>query len=291
MRCPRGRIEIMPLTLRYVVVDVFTDTPLTGNQLAVFTDGREVDDETMQSLAREMAFSETVFVLPPENGGHARIRIFTPVAELPFAGHPTLGSAFVLAQPLQLDEIRLETGSGTVPVRLEREGARITFGWMTQPIPEWRSYERAAELLSVLGVASELPVDWYDLGPSFAYVALRTADEVAALRPNFQELLAFEPGINCFAPVAAGRWKTRMFAPASGVAEDPATGSAAGPLAIHLLRHGRIASGDEIEIEQGTELKRPSRLYARVVGTAAKIERVEVGGSAVVVARGEFRLP
>jgi trans-2,3-dihydro-3-hydroxyanthranilate isomerase len=284
-------METMPLTLRYVVADVFTDAPLTGNQLAVFTDGREVDDETMQSLAREMAFSETVFVLPPEKGGHARIRIFTPAAELPFAGHPTLGSAFVLAQPLQLEEIRLETLSGVVPVRLEREGPRITFGWMTQPIPQWRPYERADEVLSILGVESELPVDWYDLGPSFVYVALRSPAEVAALRPNFQELLAFEPGIYCFAHVEGSNWKARMFAPASGVAEDPATGSAAGPFAIHLLRHGRIESGEQIEIEQGTELLRPSRLSARATGAAAEIERVEVGGSAVIVARGEFQLP
>src|SRR6266496_578424 len=136
----------MALTLRYVVADVFTDTPLTGNQLAVFTDGREVDDETMQSLAREMNFSETVFVLPPEGDGHARIRIFTPVSEVPFAGHPTLGSAFVLAGPLQLDEIRLETGNGVVPVRLEREGARIVFGRMAQPLPTVEPYEQEAEL-------------------------------------------------------------------------------------------------------------------------------------------------
>jgi trans-2,3-dihydro-3-hydroxyanthranilate isomerase len=280
----------VPLTLRYVVADVFTDTPLTGNQLAVFTDAREVDDKTMQALAREMAFSETVFVLPPEAGGHARIRIFTPASELPFAGHPTLGSAFVLAQPLQLEEIKLETGAGIVPVRLEREGARISFGWMTQPVPTWRPYERADELLSVLGVQSELPVDWYDLGPSFVFVALPSPDDVAALKPNFQELIDFQSGVNCFAPLD-GRWKTRMFAPASGVPEDPATGSAAGPLAVHLLRYGRIASGDEIEIEQGAELQRPSRLYARAVGTPQKIDRVEVGGSAVVVARGEFKLP
>jgi trans-2,3-dihydro-3-hydroxyanthranilate isomerase len=280
----------MGITLRYVVADVFTDTPLTGNQLAVFTDAREISEETLLPLAREMAFSETVFVLPPEGDGHARIRIFTPNAELPFAGHPTLGSAFVLAQPLQLAEIRLETLAGTVPVRLEREGARISFGWMTQPLPRWRQYERADELLSVLGVESQLPVDWYDLGPSHVFVALESPGEVAALRPNFQELAAFDSGINCFAPVD-GHWKTRMFAPGDGVPEDPATGSAAGPLAVHLLRHGRIASGEEIEIEQGAELQRPSRLYARATGTADEIERVEVGGSAVVVARGEFRLP
>jgi trans-2,3-dihydro-3-hydroxyanthranilate isomerase len=283
-------METVALTLRYVVADVFTDTPLTGNQLAVFTDGRGVDDETMQALTREMNFSESVFVLPPEADGHARIRIFTPASELPFAGHPTLGSAFVLGQPLQLEEIRLETGAGTVPVRLEREGARINFGWMTQPLPRWRSYERADELLAVLGVESQLPVDWYDLGPSHVFVALKSADEVAALRPNFQELASFDTGINCFAPLD-GHWKTRMFGPADGVPEDPATGSAAGPLAVHLLRHGRIASGEEIEIEQGAELRRPSRLFARATGTAAELERVEVGGSAVVVARGEFRLP
>src|SRR5436853_303446 len=193
------------MRLRYVVADVFTDTALTGNQLAVFTDGRDVDEETMQKLAREMNFSETVFVLPPEDGGHARIRIFTPSSELPFAGHPVLGSAFVLAAPLQLGEIRLETSSGVVPVTLQREGA----------------------------------------------------------------------GINCFAG-SGKRWKTRMFAPSDGVPEDPATGSAAGPLAIHLARHGRIGFGDEIEISQGAELKRPSKLHARVEGSADRIERVEV---------------
>src|SRR2546423_10480861 len=129
-------------TLRYVVADVFTDTPLSGNQLAVFTDGRDVDDETMQKLAKEMNFSETVFVLPPEAGGHVRIRIFTPVTELPFAGHPVLGSAFVLGGPLQLGEIRLQTDSRGVSVTLQREGARIVFGWVQQPIPQHEPLRR-----------------------------------------------------------------------------------------------------------------------------------------------------
>jgi trans-2,3-dihydro-3-hydroxyanthranilate isomerase len=277
------------MTLRYVVADVFTDTALTGNQLAVFTDGREVDDETMQRLAREMNFSETVFVLPPEKGGHARIRIFTPSSELPFAGHPVLGSAFVLGAPLQLGEIRLETGSGVVPVTLEREGGRIVFGWMQQPIPDFEAFERAYELQELLGVRSGLPVEVYYLGPGHVYVELGSEDEVAGLAPDFGALAGFELGINCFA--GSGRhWKTRMFAPSDGVPEDPATGSAAGPLALHLARHGRIAFGDEIEISQGAELKRPSKLYARVEGAPDRIERVEVGGSAVTVARGEFRL-
>jgi trans-2,3-dihydro-3-hydroxyanthranilate isomerase len=278
------------LTFRYVLADVFTDSPLTGNQLAVFTDARELPEESLQPLARELNLSETVFVYRPQAGGHARIRIFTPTRELPFAGHPTLGSAFVLAGPLQLGEIRLETGAGIVPVRLEREGARIVFGWMDQPIPAWRPYERADELLALLRVDSELPVEFYDLGPTFVYVALRSADEVASLRPDITGLREYNEGVNCFAPLDDGRWKTRMFAPAFGVAEDPATGSAAGPLAVHLLRHGRTESGQEIEIEQGVEIGRPSRLYARAFGTPERIERVEVGGSAVIVARGEFQL-
>ena len=123
-------------TLRYVVADVFTDTPLAGNALAVFTDSRGLETEEMQRLARELNLSETVFVLPAEGDGHARIRIFTPGTELPFAGHPTLGTAFVLGAPLQLGVITLETGRGNVPVALERdESGRIVFGRMEQPIP------------------------------------------------------------------------------------------------------------------------------------------------------------
>jgi trans-2,3-dihydro-3-hydroxyanthranilate isomerase len=276
-------------SLRYVVADVFTDTPLTGNQLAVFTDGRDVDDATMQKLAKEMNFSESVFVLPPESGGHARIRIFTPVAELPFAGHPVLGSAFVLGGPLQLGEISLETRAGVVPVTLEREGARIVFGWMRQPIPEHEPFADAAAVEELLGIRSRVPVELYHQGPGFAYFELESNDALAALSPDFGALgRVTDYGISCFA--GSGKdWKTRMFAPTSGVPEDPATGSAAGPLTMHLARHGRIAFGDEIEISQGDEVGRPSKLYARVTGTPARTESIEVGGSAVIVARGEFR--
>jgi trans-2,3-dihydro-3-hydroxyanthranilate isomerase len=277
---------------RYVIVDVFTDRALAGNQLAVFTDARGLDAKTMQELAREINFSESTFVLTPENGGHAKIRIFTPVTELPFAGHPTLGTAFVLGGPLRREELHLETGRGIVPVRLEREEGRLVFGRMEQPIPSVEPYQAERALLSALGVErSELPVELYDNGMRHVYVALRSEEEVAGLRPQLGRLeLPPDLGINCFAGFG-GRWKTRMFAPGGGVAEDPATGSAAGPLALHLARHGRIAFGDEIEISQGAEIGRPSTLFARVEGTPEQVERVEVGGSAVIVARGEFRLP
>ena len=277
---------------RYVVCDVFTDRPLTGNQLAVFTDARGIAEDDLQGLAREMAFSETVFVYPANGDAHVRLRIFTPEAELPFAGHPVLGSAFVLGGPLQAETVRLETGVGVIPVQLEREGARIVFGRMTQPVPTWEPFAQADELLAALGVDhSELPVEVYDNGLKYVYVVLGSADDVAGLQPDLRRLGSLPDvlGTNCLA--GSGRtWKTRMFAPADGVPEDPATGSAAGPLAVHLLRHGLVGSGEEVEISQGAELNRPSTLYATVWGTPEEIERVEVGGSAVVVARGEFRL-
>ena len=282
----------MSTSYRYVVADVFTDTPLQGNQLAVFTDAREIPEEQLQPIAREMNFSETVFVYKPEGDGHARMRIFTPATEVPFAGHPTLGTAFVLAGPLQLGEIRLETGMGVVPVRLERDDMRIVFGRMEQPIPTVEPFDREEELLAAIGVErSELPVEVYDNGLQHVYVCLGSEDEVAALRPDISRIADLSEllGVNCIAGSGL-RWKTRMFIPGGGISEDPATGSAAGPLALHLARHGRIEFGDEIEISQGAEINRPSTLYARVDGSADRVERVEVGGSAVIVARGELKI-
>lgn len=276
---------------RYVVADVFSDRPLQGNQLAVFTDARGLDDDTMQALALEIGFSETTFVLPPERGGTVRLRIFTPVTELPFAGHPCLGTAWVLAAPLQRDVVELETWSGVVPVELERdESGAIVFGRMTQPVPRVEPYPDPDALLRALGLdGSRLPLETYDNGVHHTFVALGSPGEVAALRPDFPALADLEVLANCFAG-SGSAWKTRMFAPSDGVPEDPATGSAAGPLVCHLCRHGLVEWGAEIEISQGVEIGRPSTLYARATGRDGSIERVEVGGRAVVVARGEFRL-
>ncbi len=276
-------------TFRYVVADVFTDTPLTGNQLAVFTDARGLDDSMMQALALEVGFSETVFVFPPEAGGNVRIRIFTPHFELPFAGHPTLGTAFVLGAPLQLGVITLETGRGNVPVVLERdESGRIVFGRMEQPVPSIVPVDDAAALCEALGVdGSELPIELYDNGATHILVTLSSAEVVASLQPNLPAILDFGvTGVNCFGGSDDG-WTTRMFW-AGG--EDAATGSAAGPIACHLARHGLIAWGAEIVLSQGASIGRPSTLYARAEGGEGLIDRVEVGGQAVTVARGEFRL-
>jgi len=282
----------MSRTYRFSIVDVFTSVRFQGNQLGVFTNAVGLTDEQMQSLARELNFSETTFVFPAEQGGDVRIRIFTPAHELPFAGHPVLGTAFAMAGPLQSILMRIETPGGIVPVALEREGAKIVFGRMSQPIPTVAPFDtaRADELFSALGVSgSQLPVEVYDNGVPHVFVALATDAEVAALKPDFARLeaIAGDTGVNCFAATGE-RVKTRMFAPDMGMAEDPATGSAAGPLAAHLARHGIVAWGDEILISQGAEIGRPSTLFARAEGSAEAITLVEVGGSAIVVGRGEF---
>lgn len=292
---------------RYVLLDVFAERPLEGNQLAVFTDARGLRGEQMQRMARELRLSESVFALPAAGEGDLAIRIFTPAAELPFAGHPVLGAGVVLASALGRERVALETGMGAVEVRVRREHGRVVSGWMRQPLPSWSAYERADELLRALGVErspapgperslppapgverSLLPIEVYDNGPRHVYVQLADPGAVAALSPDVQALAALgELCVSCFA--GEGRhWRTRMFAPALGVYEDPATGSAAGPLALHLARHGRIAFGDEIKIAQGAEVGRPSLLYAFAAGSAARVERVEVGGCAVVVGRGEL---
>jgi trans-2,3-dihydro-3-hydroxyanthranilate isomerase len=275
----------------YVVADVFTEVPLEGNPVAVFADGDGLSTEVMQRAARELNLSETVFLLPGEGGADARCRIFTPAVELPFAGHPILGTAFVLGEGRGLDTVSLLTGSGVVKVDLRRSDDVVVFGEMQQPIPSWERFDRQDELLAALGVpASTLPIDVYDNGPRHTFVSLADEAAVAALRPDLTALTDVgQLGVSCFA-VADGHVKTRMFGPALGVAEDPATGSAAGPLAVHLARHGANGFGERIEIHQGLEIGRPSVLYAQADGSADRLERVVVGGSAVVVARGEYRL-
>jgi trans-2,3-dihydro-3-hydroxyanthranilate isomerase len=275
----------------YAIADVFTEVPLEGNPVAVFTDADGLTPEVMQRAARELNLSETVFLTPDGGDAHVRARIFTPASELPFAGHPVLGSAFVFAGPLGMEEVRIRTGAGVVPVTLRWEGDRVVSGEMAQPLPTWEPFAEPGRLLAALGVsASELPIEVYDNGPRHAFVALAGAADVAGVAPDFRALSALgELGVSCFAATGT-RVKTRMFAPGLGVSEDPATGSAAGPLVVHLARHGRVGFGDPIEIVQGAEIGRPSFLRAVVEGSPQEIERVMVAGSAVIVARGEYRL-
>jgi trans-2,3-dihydro-3-hydroxyanthranilate isomerase len=282
------------LTREFLIADVFTGTPLEGNQLGIFPDGRTLSAELMQKATREMNFSETVFFLPPDNPdkADAHVRIFTPGRELAFAGHPTLGSAWVLAEILGKDTVTLQLGVGLVPVSLDLDAGsgEVTFGRMSQPIPRLGAHDRIPELLAALGVQPYgLPVEVYDNGTPHAYVEVASESALAAIAPDMQALAQLGIGTGVFAE-ADGHWAYRNFVPHFGVPEDPATGSAAGPLAVHLARHGRIAFGEEIEIRQGAQVKRPSVLYARAEGTLEKVERVLVGGRSVLVASGEYRL-
>ena len=192
---------------------------------------------------------------------------------------------------MQLDEIRLETGAGLVPVKLERDGSH-RLRPMEQSVPTFEPYADEAALLEGVGVErSELPRRGLRQRPPARLRRASVRAAVAALRPNSRALadLPAVLGINCFAG-SGSLWKTRMFAPGNGVPEDPATGSAAGPLAVHLARMA-TQSVRRRDHPQGAEIGRPSTLFARVEGSSEQVEKVEVGGSAVTVARGEFRLP
>jgi len=275
-------------TLRYVLCDVFTDRPLEGIPLAVFTDSRAIDALTMQALARETSLPETAFISPPERDGQARIRVFTPERELAFAEHPVLGAAFVLAGPLQTDAVRLELPSGTVTVQVTREAARISFGWLPHPCPRPIALERHDAVLAALGSpVPSFPLGAYENGSKHLCLVLPSVEAVAALAPDFSALgRATDAGVAAF-HFDAERCTLRYFAPRSGRNEDSATSAAVGAIALELRRHGLLGPDTSTCIEQGQQTGRPATLYVRILGDAAA-PRIELGGSARIVARGQF---
>lgn len=279
----------------YCILDVFSDRPLAGNQLAVFEDAVDIPEHLLQALAREIGFSETVYLTSGHDGADVTMRIFTPASEVPFAGHPTLGAAITHAMRTGASQVRLQTGRGIIAVSVEPGANGSLRGSMLQPIPTVSAASNAEAILAAVGVPrAELPVMVYDNGIAHVFVVLGSPEQVAALRPDFQALTEIAGtidgalvGFNVLAG-SGSRWKTRMFAPAAGVPEDPATGSAAGPLALHLARHGLIDWGQEITIEQGAELGRPSELLASAALTENRVGPITVSGHAVMVGGGWF---
>jgi trans-2,3-dihydro-3-hydroxyanthranilate isomerase len=281
------------------VVDVFTEKALAGNQLAVVLDGRDMPAELMQKIAREMNFSETTFILPPEDPSHAaRVRIFTPEKELPFAGHPTIGTAWVLANEGIVDSLEfvLEEGSGPVAVRGARENGRVKF-WMTHPTLKFRQVFPHARVASALGIdesefVPDVPAQIAFTGLPFMFVALRSVSAVDAAvsdRARLSKLLRGKvQGVYLFATNGPGRLYSRMFGP--DIPEDPATGSAAGPLGGFAVRYGLVAGAPEVSIvsEQGTKMGRQSFLHISLSyeGGADIPSRIEVGGSVMPVLSG-----
>ena len=276
---------------RYRVVDVFTEHPLEGNALAVFTDASTMDATTMQRIARELNLAETAFILPPTRTDcAARVRIFTPAKEMLFAGHPTIGTGFVLLDegilPRKTIDFLLEENIGPVSVRVET-GARPMLWLSTPPIETGRCYDPLL-CANVLGLSTD---DLLDVAPQrlsagnpTIFVALR--DEVAVDRAwldmaGMKRLRGSDTELMCvfvFTPTAKGAY-SRMFAPEYGVAEDPATGSSTGPLAAFMMRHGLASNsgGTRWISEQGTKMGRRSLLHVHVRGNNGA-DGIDVGG-------------
>ncbi|TRO56447.1 PhzF family phenazine biosynthesis protein [Streptomyces sp. IB201691-2A2] len=272
----------------YTVVDAFAHEPLTGNPVAVVLGADDLSGEQMQRIAREMNLSETTFVhRPRQDGNDARVRIFTPVNELPFAGHPLLGTAIALGGRGKARRLRIETAMGVIPFELRRAHGRVLSASMRQPVPVWEPFERTGELLEALGItASTLPVEIYRNGPRHVLVGLDSIEALSKVDPDHRALSRFsDMATNCYA--GQGRsWRNRMFSPAYGVVEDAATGSAAGPIAIHLARRGLIEYGRPVTITQGVEIGRPSPMGALVHGRGENVTSVEVSGPGVVTIEG-----
>jgi trans-2,3-dihydro-3-hydroxyanthranilate isomerase len=297
--------------LEYRQLDVFTDRPFEGNQLAVFLDGRELDSRAMQTLAREMNFSESTFVLPAERADtDVRMRIFTPGTELPLAGHPTIGTTFALADIGVIrpgaDHFVFGLGVGPTRVELRWQDSRLVFAWMDQQLPDVRRPVVSPEdVARAVGVAADsfastrLPFEEISCGVPYILFPLHSRADVDGAEPEMSALRrlrsAFDVehvGIYVFTlePVAADVTAySRMFAGGLGIAEDPATGSAAGPLGSYLVKH-RIVGGDDAKTMvswQGVAMGRPSRIHVAITSDAAgAITRVQVGGQAVMVAEG-----
>jgi trans-2,3-dihydro-3-hydroxyanthranilate isomerase len=302
--------------IHYIQLDVFTSEPFGGNQLAVFFDADALDAREMQAIAREMNFSESTFILAPSDPSRAlcRVRIFTPGAELPFAGHPTIGTTVALAHAGRLTQenapATLELGVGPLKVEPIFEHGQARFVWMTQPVPTFAPWEgdRAA-LLAALGLdgsalRDDLPIERGSAGVPFIYIPLRDLDTLGRATPEagLRAALAGEDprtGVYLFvAPEsrdgAAAPVRSRMFAPGMGIVEDAATGAAAGPMGVYAMRHGLASAQDgraTLNILQGVEMGRPSEITVEVQSSADTVSGVRVGGAAVIVATGEFLLP
>jgi trans-2,3-dihydro-3-hydroxyanthranilate isomerase len=295
--------------LHYHLVDVFTDRAFGGNPLAVFTNGRGISSDLMQSIAKELNLSETTFVLPPDNPEHHyRVRIFTPSAELPMAGHPTVGTSFILARehmiPLDAEEttIKLEEVVGTIPVRLTFKDGAPDQIWMQQPTPRFGPrFEDASVLAELLSISPEaieedLPLEVVSCGVPFLFVPLKDLRSVRAIKLRldvWDKALKDFPASGVFVftketELVGSSVHSRMFAPALGVPEDPATGGASGPLGCYLVRHNLFAASPRAEFtsEQGIEMGRPSIIKIIIEQEAGEISGVRVGGQCRFMGEG-----
>jgi trans-2,3-dihydro-3-hydroxyanthranilate isomerase len=290
---------------RYTTCDVFTDRIFGGNPLAVVTDARGLDDASMQTIAREFNYSETTFVVPPANARHtARLRIFSPGGELPFAGHPTVGSAFVLASigaTPGASELVFEEGVGPVRVSIERSGGQVvtctlTTAELPQRGPRLPPRSKLAPMLSLAAADLAEPAEAWSCGLPFAVIPLASVDALQRAHLDIRRwaaLLAEHPARKVYpvARVDESTWRVRMFAPSVGIAEDAATGSAAAALAGWLAPRSPRTDGTlRWRILQGQEIGRPSEILLEADLIDGRPTAVRVGGRCVLVAQGTLKL-
>jgi trans-2,3-dihydro-3-hydroxyanthranilate isomerase len=290
-------------TYRDLHLDVFTATPFEGNQLAVFPEPQGLDTSLMQTITREMNFSECTFIFPPERGGDRRMRIFTPGSELPMAGHPTIGSTFALALEGVIApgrrEFVFELGVGPTPVSLEWNQSDLAFAWMTQQLPEFGAIiEDRSALAAAIGVSETdlvpgLPAQVVSCGLPFLFVPLVSRSAVDRVELDRRALSRCSAGIDeafFFTTEGEETVYSRMLAPGLGIAEDPATGGASGPLGCYLLHHTVVSpeTARTMLSLQGVAMKRPSRIHISIDSEQDRITRVRVGGQSVLVGRGEM---
>lgn len=287
-------------TLSFYWVDVFALRPREGNQLAVFLDGNGLDTDTMQAIAREMAISETTFLQEPEHGGNAKVRIFTTTRELPFAGHPTLGTAYVVAETQNLqDKVVLEMGIGDIPVALDRTGGGLKLE-MTQQDPVFGPIVTNREAVArAIGRTEEdlepdLPVQVVNTGLPFVIVPLRSLEVIknTRLQPQVKEGIpeVGDLGLYMFCKETVNADATIHARPASAGREDPATGSAAGCLVSYIVEHGVAPPGSDVVIEQGVWVLRNGRLFTKADKVDGKVQNVRVGGQVFIALKGELAL-
>ena len=287
-----GPLRFRSMTLlRFVLCDVFSDTPLAGQPLAVFTRATGLSDERMQALAREFNYTETAFVQPPVAGAHAKLRVFGPTGEVLEPGHSVLGTAVVLGGALQAETVRLETRRGPASVRLEREGARIVFAWMHEVLPVVTAFGAPEGLASALGLS---PVGLQGLAPGSSaghvLVAASSLEQLVRLTPDRRALAELGVERLCVFAGERGSYRARVFAPASAEPESAVAPAMAAAMAAYLVRHEREPADASFSIESGTELARPALLQLRLAGSdsaPSAAEGVAIGGAAVVVGRGE----
>lgn len=293
--------------LHYHLLDVFTDTPFGGNQLAVFPDADDLPAATMQLIARELNLAETVFVQPPQNPqNHVRLRIFTPVLEMPFAGHPTVGAAHLLHHLGRIpDAARFEENVGLIEMTLTKETGGTVRATMRQPTPQSGSvFEDRVTLAQILSLDSDdllpnLPAQVVSSGVPFLFVPIRSLAAIRRIHINGylieKHLIPFgAANLYTFTLETERPGSTthsRMFAPELGIVEDPATGAASGPLGAYLLRHGLVSAEQAQHMinEQGFEIKRPSLIYIEVSG--GEPLQVKIGGFSQIIGAGTLHLP